>query len=169
MRLISVSPSKPILVLPHGSWLTPRSSNGTVTGLDTPLMVRLPVTLKTSPLRSTAVEVKVRVGFASTLRKSGDFRWASRSAFEVSMLAAWIVSWALDAPRFASSIVNWPSNSPKLPRTFATMAWRAVKAMLVWAGSMTQVPVMSAIGGSSEVVEILVVEPTTNPPPASNP
>jgi hypothetical protein len=50
-------------------------------------MVRSPVTTMSSPLAATAVDAKVMVGKASTSRKSGDFRCASRSAVLVSMLA----------------------------------------------------------------------------------
>ncbi len=55
-----------------------------------------------------------------------------------------MVSSAVELAGLAPSMVKEPVNSPKVPRTLATMAWRALKARLVWAGSMTQVPVAAA-------------------------
>ena len=55
-----------------------------------------------------------------------------------------MVSSAVELAGLAPSMVNEPVNSPKVPRTLATIAWRVLKARLVWVGSMTQVPVAAA-------------------------
>src|SRR3546814_18412642 len=67
------------------------------------------------------------MGNSSIAKKSLLFRWASRSALRVSMLAAWIVILAEDLDGSAASAWTVHSNSLKAPRTFVTMAWRAVK------------------------------------------
>ena len=53
------------------------------------------------------------------------------------MLAAWMVSWALDLAKSPASTTALPSNSLNAPRTLVTIAWRATKPMRVWAASMT--------------------------------
>ena len=72
------------------------------------------------------------------------------------MLAASMVSSARDAGRSAPSIVNEPAKAPKDPRTLATMAWRTLKPMFVWAGSMTQVPEALARVRSEVAVMVLL-------------
>ena len=96
LRLTVVVASKPALVLPHGSWPTPPNSTSKVTGLVTSLMVRSPVTSQSSPSRSTLVETKVISGNSSMARKSLLRRCSSRWALRVSMLAALIVTLALE-------------------------------------------------------------------------
>ena len=58
------------------------------------------------------------------------------------MLAAMIVNVALEAAGSAPSRLNEPVKSEKRPRTFATIAWRAWKPIVVCPGSISQVPVV---------------------------
>ena len=51
LRSRVAEPSKPIRVLPKGSWAEPVNSKGTEIGLVTPLMVRSPVIVQSSPSR----------------------------------------------------------------------------------------------------------------------
>ena len=53
------------------------------------------------------------------------------------MLAAWMVSSAVDLARSSASTTALPSNSLNAPRTLVTIACRATKPMRVWAASMT--------------------------------
>src|SRR5699024_12075994 len=71
-----VEPSKPMRDMPHGSVTSPLKSKSMVTDLVTSLMVRSPVTFRpSSPLASTAVELKVIFGNLSTSKKSEVRRW----------------------------------------------------------------------------------------------
>ena len=62
-------------------------------------------------------------------------RWSSRLALEVWMLAAWIVSRALDLDGSSPSRCALPANSVNCPRTVVKIAWRAAKPIRVPAGS----------------------------------
>ena len=92
LRLRVVAPSKPMRVLPNGSWAEPVNSKATVTGLVTPLMVRSPVIVQSSPSRATEVEMKVMSGNCSVSKKSPESRWPSRCSLPVLMLLATMVT-----------------------------------------------------------------------------
>src|SRR5690606_11215180 len=84
LRLSCPVASTPMRVPPHGSLPSPRISTASSIGLVTSLMVRSPVTTKSvSPLRTTPVETNFMVGVVSTLKKSLERRWLSRSAVPV--------------------------------------------------------------------------------------
>src|SRR3546814_20373202 len=93
------------------------------------------------------------MGNSSIAKKSLLFRWASRSALRVSMLAAWIVILAEDLDGSAASAWTVPSNSLKAPRPFVTMAWRAVKPSVLWLASL----VLSSVRWVMSMLSVLLV------------
>src|SRR3954454_1928321 len=95
---MTTEPSKPTRRFPNGSVAAPSNSNGMVTLLVTPLMVRSPVSSTLlGPVWWMPVEANVISGYSSMARKSLLRRWASRCSLRVSMLAAWMVRVAVDA------------------------------------------------------------------------
>ena len=95
-------------------------------------------------------------------KKSADFRWASRSALPLSMLAICAVSVALEADGLAPSRVMEALNSLNEPRTLVTMACRATKPKRVWAGSMVQVPLYWVRSVMSNSPYKLTFQPTVH-------
>ncbi|CAM5236398.1 hypothetical protein STENM327S_06242 [Streptomyces tendae] len=81
------------------------------------------------------MERKVIVGYSPVLKKSELFRWPSRSAEPVSMLSIVTSRVAVERDGSEPSRCSVPVKSRNLPLTLVTIAWRAVKPMVVWAGS----------------------------------
>ena len=136
LRSRTAEPSKPRRVLPNGSCAEPVNSNGTEIGRVTPLMVRSPVMVHSSPSRVTPVLVKVMSGYCSLSKKSPERRWSSRCCWPVLMLLATMLTSTLELAGVAVSTWAVPVNSLNWPRTVATIAWRALKPRRLCAGSM---------------------------------
>ena len=125
--------------LPNGSVAAPSKSNGTVTELVTPLMVRSPVSSKlASPVCVDAG------GDEGDLRVLLHAEEVVAAQVLVALGVAGVDAGGLDGQlggglgrvgRRRRTAV--PSNSLNAPRTLVTIAWRATKPMRVWAASMT--------------------------------
>jgi hypothetical protein len=134
LREISVLASKPARLLPNGSVAMPMNSVARTTERVTPLIVRSPVTAKSSPEAATEVEVNVQTGFFSTSQKSALLRWPSRSGLPVLMDAA-SSSALTEELSMSSPTVTTAVGTARLPRTLEMPAWRTVKVAEVWVGS----------------------------------
>jgi len=134
LREISVDASKPARELPKGSVAMPANSVRRTTERVTPLMVRSPVTAKSSPSAATEVAANVQTGFFSASQKSALVRWASRSGFPVLTEAA-SISALTEESSMLSPTTREPETTARVPRTLEMPAWRTVKLAEVWVGS----------------------------------
>ncbi len=102
-----------------------------VIGFVVPRIVRLPVRVKVvSSIWSILVEVKVMVGWLGASRNLSRRAW-SRRGLRVWMLAARIVSWAVDFDGSSPFRWAWPSKVSKWPGTLVAIVWRATKPIRV--------------------------------------
>ena len=140
-RLILVVAERPMRVLPQGSLpgaLGP--STAKVTGLVMPCRVRSPVTAYSpSPVRFTAVDLKVMVGYFSASKKSGLLRWPSRWASPVLRVETSMVASTVDA--VGSVWFSWktPVKPVRLPLTLEIIMCFTLNSAAEWAGSRFQV------------------------------
>jgi len=87
------------------------------------------------------VLANVSVGNCAASKKSGDFKWASRSATLVETDEASIEALIEVGRLVASSISRSTVKAVNDPRTFEQTMWRTVNSMLEWAGSRLNVDI----------------------------